>query len=94
MGSWRSKFVFTLVVYFAGFATAIYALAPGQKVVKQAGMVTGRSNFAASILKSDEFATKFNIRMQECIGAGKKAAVALGEVIREKTQAAMEQSEG
>jgi hypothetical protein len=25
---WRSKFIFLLVVYFAGFATAIYYLAP------------------------------------------------------------------
>ena len=25
---WRSKFVFLLVIYFAGFATAIYYLAP------------------------------------------------------------------
>jgi hypothetical protein len=25
---WRSKFIFLLVVYFAGFATAIYCLAP------------------------------------------------------------------
>lgn len=25
---WRSKFIFLLVIYFAGFATAIYYLAP------------------------------------------------------------------
>jgi hypothetical protein len=25
---WRSKFIFLLIVYFAGFATAIYYLAP------------------------------------------------------------------
>jgi len=28
MGAWRSKFIFLLIVYFAGFATAIYILVP------------------------------------------------------------------
>jgi hypothetical protein len=26
--SWRSKFLFMLIIYFAGFATAVYHLAP------------------------------------------------------------------
>ncbi len=28
---WRSKFIFLLIVYFAGFATAIYYLAPSDR---------------------------------------------------------------
>jgi hypothetical protein len=28
MGHWRSKFLFGLIVYFGGFATAIYYLSP------------------------------------------------------------------
>ena len=34
---WRSKLIFLLVVYFAGFATAIYYLAPSGREGCQAG---------------------------------------------------------
>ena len=32
---WRSKFVFVLIVYFAGFATAIYCLCPRRRRQKE-----------------------------------------------------------
>ncbi len=28
MGGWRTRFVFLLIIYFSGFATAVYFLAP------------------------------------------------------------------
>ena len=42
---WRSKFIFLLVVYFAGFATAIYYLAPN-------GVQNRNSNGAVSSAES------------------------------------------
>jgi hypothetical protein len=38
---WRSKFIFLLIIYFSGFATAIYYLAPN-------GRITGGSSGYAS----------------------------------------------
>ena len=37
MFGWRSKFLFMLIVYFAGFATAIYTLAPATDRPDRAG---------------------------------------------------------
>ena len=41
---WRSKFIFLLVVYFAGFATAIYYLAPSDRGQCQAASFLGSSD--------------------------------------------------
>jgi hypothetical protein len=78
---WRSKFIFLLVVYFAGFATAIYALAPG--AAKEDGM-EAKNGFAHSFLKSDEFALSFNARMRKCLEAGRDAAQRAGTYIRDR----------
>ncbi len=47
MGAWRSKLIFLLIVYFAGFATAIYCLAP---VPETRTSQLGEKSFANSAL--------------------------------------------
>ena len=81
--SWRTKFVFILVVYFAGFATAVYCLAP---VPADAGQNQQKS-FASSIVKSDEFAQSFNQRMHRCLSFTKDMALSAGEFIRQRFDA-------
>ena len=81
MGTWRSKFVFLLIVYFAGFATAIYCLAPAP--VNQ-GIEPSEKNFVYSALKSDEFAKSFNTGMHKCIDFGKDVAWRTGRLIKQK----------
>jgi len=79
---WRSKLVFLLVVYFAGFATAIYALAPvpeNKKNVQHAN-----SGFTYSALKSDKFAQSFNVEMRKCFDLAKDAAQKAGRFIKQK----------
>jgi hypothetical protein len=90
--SWRNKVLVVLIVYFAGFATGIYALAPAN--TQAAGLTEPNQpkSFPHSFLKSDEFAKSFNSVMQSCIKAGSDAAARIGEFIKEKTTAKKEAS--
>ena len=81
MAGWRTKLIFLLIVYFAGFATAIYCLAP---VPEQQACSSGKDGFVYSALKSDEFAQSFNRQMHRCIDYGKGAAIRAGEFIKQK----------
>ena len=85
MGSWKHKFVNLLVVYFTGFATAIYLLAPVPKE-KEQGKVTqhNKKNFAHSTFKSDEFAQTFNVKMHKCLGFAKNIAGMAKKIMRQK----------
>ncbi|MGB2806419.1 MAG: hypothetical protein WBC22_01655 [Sedimentisphaerales bacterium] len=78
---WRGKLVFMLIVYFAGFATAIYTLAPVPE--NQASQF--RENSAKySALKSDEFAQSFNTGMHKCLDFSKDFAWRMGKYIKQK----------
>ena len=81
MRGWRIKLVFLLMVYFAGFATAIYCLAPVPE--NQAAQFSEKS-FAFSALKSDEFAKSFNTGMHKCIDFSKDAALRVGKALKQK----------
>ena len=80
MGGWRIKFIFLLIVYFAGFATAVYCLSP---VSERAGLEDNERSFVYSILKSDEFAQSFNDGIHKCIDFSKTAANSAGKLIRD-----------
>jgi len=81
MGAWRSKLIFLLIVYFAGFATAIYCLVP---VPDEQSCRFSEKSFAYSALKSDEFAKSFNIGMYKCLDFGKDAAQRLSTFLKQK----------
>ena len=78
---WRSKIIFLLIVYFAGFATAIYCLAP---VPENQTNQPAEKGFAYSVFKSDEFAQSFNTGLHKCIDFGKDVACHTGRFIKEK----------
>ena len=81
MKGWRSRFIFTLVVFFAGFATAIYTLAPAPegKVIEHSSRNSPESKF-----NSEEFVENFNTGMHKCLEFGKEAAMRTGKLLREK----------
>ena len=81
MGGWRAKFIFLLIVYFAGFATAIYCLVP---VPEAQACQTSEKSFAFSAIKSDEFAKSFRAGMDKCIDFGKTVAWDTGKFIKQK----------
>ena len=75
---WRNKLIFLLVVYFFGFATAVYCLAP---VPQNTANRTSERSFAHSALKSDEFAIAFNEELHELINFGKSAASRAADLV-------------
>ncbi len=81
MRGFRGKFILLLIVYFAGFATAIYTLAP---VPDSENSSQSEHSFAHSALKSDEFAQKFNVQLHRCIDFIREKSCEAGEYIKEK----------
>ena len=76
MGGWKSRFVTLLIVYFAGFATAIYFWAPvperlADEHYKKVGDQGLESNFA-SAFKSDEFARSFGKKLHRLVDFSKE----------------------
>ena len=81
MKGWRTKFIFLLIVYFGGFATAIYMLAPAPEGSAEKSF----DNIAsASAFDSQEFTKSFNTGMHKCLAFGKEAACHTAEFIKEK----------
>jgi hypothetical protein len=87
---WRSKFIFVLIVYFAGFATAIYCLAPAPETPKRAAR--GKSLFGPA-LTSDRIVASVNSGLHKCIDVGKEAAMWTAQKIKEKVEEAQLRSE-
>jgi hypothetical protein len=81
MGRWRVKLIFLLIVYFAGFATAIYTLAPAGENHADISVEKG---FLHSAFKSDEFAKSFNTGLHRAVDYGRAAAVQVSEFVRQK----------
>jgi hypothetical protein len=77
----RNKIVLLLVAYFAGFATAIYALAP---VPADGNDPAAETTFAQSFLKSDRFALSFNDSMRRYLSIARQASGAAADYIRAK----------
>lgn len=87
MYRWRSRILFALIIYFAGFATAIYALAPvadvDAKSHSRARDVKVRKS-TDSESKSERFALKFNSQMRKCISVAEEQGAKIGEFIKAK----------
>ena len=83
MGRWRVKLVFLLIVYFAGFATAIYTLAPVPENQIQAD-ASAEKGFLHSAFKSDEFAMSINSGIHKAVDYGKAVAVRVSEFVKQK----------
>lgn len=81
MGSWRSKLIFVLIVYFIGFASAIYCLAP---TPDEKACQFPKKSFAYSVLKSDKFAKSFNVEMHKYLHYGKDTAKRLSFFLKQK----------
>jgi hypothetical protein len=78
---WRTKLVCLLVVYFAGFATAVYCLAPAPQQKSHESLQMARVRAA---LQSQELARSVNSGMHKCIAFGREAAWQTAVLIHEK----------
>ncbi len=79
MKRWKSKVIWFLIVYFAGFATAIYFLAPVPE--KQ---LDDEQSFVESVFKTDKFAQSFNYGLHRCINFVKTSAWHTNRFVKEK----------
>lgn len=86
---WRSKFVFLLIVYFAGFATAVYCLAPAPKSKGRGGRDKG---LVFASLKSQDVAESVNSGIHKAVDVGKEAAAHAAKLIKEKVDEAKKRS--
>jgi hypothetical protein len=70
-------------VYFAGFATAIYFLAPPPdgEVAKSTNKDSPQARF-----DSQEFVQSFNTGMRKCLDFGKEAAQRTAKLVKEKVE--------
>ena len=81
MGGWKSKLMFLLIIYFAGFATAVYKLAPSPEGQMQEQTSTAS---VSSAFKSGEFTNQLNIGMHKFISIAKQTSVKISGFIQEK----------
>jgi len=94
MRGWRTKFVFLLIVYFGGYATAIYTLAPAPE---NKAKVSAGSSFLGSLkaqadddgsifsaVKSDGFKQSLNSGIRKCFEFSKDTAWRTARFIKEK----------
>jgi hypothetical protein len=88
---WRNKFIFLLVVYFVGFATAIYCLAP---VPQDTGNQSDEKGFAHLAFKSEEFAMAFNEGLHKLIDFSKSAALRTADFIKQEYSQRRAQADG
>jgi hypothetical protein len=78
MGRWRAKFVTTLVVYGAGFLTAIYFMGPGPESSADVFKLPEGTSF-----DRERLLRKVNSGLHSCVDLGKEAANHVAVVIRE-----------
>jgi hypothetical protein len=94
MRGWRAKLVFMLVVYFGGFATAIYTLAPAPENNAKASVASSffrsvksdveEKSSVFSAVKSDEFKNSVNSGLHKCFEFSKDAAWRTARFIKQK----------
>ncbi len=73
MFRWRSKLLFMLIVYFAGFATAVYFLAPVDEEMTASG--NSGESYMQRQFDTEQFAQATSARLHDIfIFAGDKAS--------------------
>ncbi len=78
---WRTKLVFLLIVYCAGFATAVYCLAPAPEPKPGESRQTAH---LGSALKPHQWLTSFNSGMHKCVAFSKEAAAEAAKLLQAK----------
>lgn len=85
VSGWRSKFIFMVIIFCAGFATAIYTLAPtpeGKARASLSGFV--RPSAKNSRVTKGEFVESLNSGMHKCVDFGKEAVCRMAKSLNKK----------
>ena len=81
-----------MTLNFAGFATAIYSLAPSYDEAPSGKKSELQSNKISS--KSEEFALKFNFGMRKCLSFAEEKASEIGQAVKVKLSEKYDDREG
>ena len=93
---WRSRILFTFIIYFSGFATAIYTIAPangetdGQRAQARSGWTSLQNE---NVSGSEKFAQVFNSGMRKYLSFAEEKAVEIGRDIKARFDERREHSE-
>ncbi len=82
MSRWRSKLLFILIVYFAGFATAVYFLAPVDEEMTASG--NSGESYRQRQFDTEQFAQATSARLHEFFSFAGDKASEVSELIKEK----------
>lgn len=83
MQNWRGKIVTFLIIYFAGFATAIYALAPANNA-KNSKRAPVKTLDSSQRTKGQEFAESVNTQIHKAISFAEEKSHIAGQAIKQK----------
>jgi len=80
----RGKILFMLIVYFSGFATAIYTLSPGseEKIGGFTTNSTSRIESLSSGFESEKFTEKMRSGVSKCLSFAGEKSVQIRELIK------------
>lgn len=78
---WRCKLICLLIVYFAGFATAIYYFTP---ISPAQNAVCDSKGLPQAAAKSDQFAESLNVTLHKGVDCTKDAASKTAEYLKQK----------
>lgn len=94
MRAWRAKLLFMMIVYFAGFATAIYTLAPAQNSEQytdsESGFIEGHN---PSAVRAGQFAQVANAGFAKFLSVAEEKAIVAGRFLKHKLAEQCKKSE-
>lgn len=94
MRAWRAKLLFMMIVYFAGFATAIYTLAPAQNNEQYADVDSGfvRSSDASAV-KAQQFKQFADAGFAKFLSFAEEKTIVAGRFVKQKLAERRQRSE-
>lgn len=92
MFGFRGKMLFTLIVYFAGFATAIYFIAPVDAEAMEVKAETLGED-SVIIAESEDFAKKASVALHEFVSFAEGKASEVKRLVKAKLAEGKLQSE-
>lgn len=85
MRNWQGKFITFLIVFFAGFATAVYALAPSSKTSSKSNAPAKTASISDNTT-SQELAYALNSGMHKFQSFAEEKSRQAGRVIKQKLE--------
>lgn len=94
MRAWRAKLLFMMIVYFAGFATAIYTLAPVENDERYVDVDSGFvQNSDASAVKAQQFKQLADAGFAKFLSFAEEKTIVAGRFIKQKLAERRQRSE-